>query len=208
MDQLDNSQSHKHHNPRHIYFFFPTSPSFPQQRLHNSSSCSSTTSLSPLLSAALQLPFPRNTLLSVVTQSALQTSPNAARSLSTEILKSGALRNVLLYPKSKQNFGTASNPPSLLQHLRPFKLSVPSAETLISALSAKSAALTRCTTAPTLTRSPRSALCSVRANLPTYWPSDMAVCSGIRLDYFTGLRRTVLFFGLLLLFRYISWVTG
>ena len=91
-------------------------------------------------------------------QVSLQTRPNAARLLSTELLKLDALRNALLHLQLQKSFSAASNLRKLLQHLRPLPPLVPSAETLSSALSAKSAALMRSSTVPTLTRSTNSAL--------------------------------------------------
>jgi hypothetical protein len=100
----------------------------------------------------------RRTQTNVATKFALRTSPNAARSLSTEFMKLDALRNALLHPQPKKNFDAASNPRPLLQLLHPFPPLVLSAEALSSVLSARSAALMRSTTVPTLTRSANNAL--------------------------------------------------
>jgi hypothetical protein len=119
-------------------------------------------SLDALLNAHRFKPWSvdRHTQTNVAIKFALLIKPSAAKSLSMESLSLAALLSAHPFKPSrilKQSFETARNQWPPLQLLRPFPPLDLSAETLSSALLARSAAPMRFTTVPTLTRSANSA---------------------------------------------------
>lgn len=157
------AQLHKHNNQTHLHIttinkthpslYFSAISAFLLQELLKYSICSLTMPSSSLFSASLSTPFPSRTQTNVAIKYALPIKPSAAKSLSMGSLSLDALLNAHRF----KPFKIARNHWPPLQHLRLFPPLDLSAETLSSALLARSAALMRFTTVPTLTRSANSA---------------------------------------------------